>query len=82
MLSQLYSDLVRGSLRRQLVNRGACLALAILLIGASAAFVRDVLAQGNTSGGFRGIVRDQATGNPIPGAKVVFSLVVQLGVIL
>ena len=49
-----------------------CYALTIVFIfGAATSFTPGVFAQGNTSGGFKGVVRDKGTGNFIPGAKVV-----------
>ncbi len=49
-----------------------CFALSLfILIGAAASVGPALFAQGTTSGGFKGIVRDKATGNPLPGAKVV-----------
>lgn len=49
--------------------RLACLAWAVLCLASVATPI--VLAQGNTSGAFSGIVRDKGTGKPVPGAKVV-----------
>ena len=64
--------LIQRSLKRQRLTQRALLSLAALILTALAGTGNGIFAQGNTSGGFRGIVRDKATGNPIAGARVVF----------
>jgi hypothetical protein len=71
MLSQSNPGIVQTFAGRQLTKRAAYFAFLVLVL-ASFAALSNVLAQGTTSGGFRGLVRDQATGNPIAGARVIF----------
>lgn len=63
MLSQINSQLARYFFR---ISGCACFAVAIVF-----ALNTVMPAQGTTSGGFKGIVRDRNTGAPISGAKVV-----------
>ena len=63
MLSQINSQLARNFFR---ISGCACFAVAIVF-----ALNTVMPAQGTTSGGFKGIVRDRNTGAPISGAKVV-----------
>ena len=70
MFSKINSTAVRHMfvIRRSEI---ACLAFTLVAVLGAAVLDPGVFAQGNTSGGFKGVVRDKGTGNPIPGATVV-----------
>src|SRR5258705_6741632 len=49
----------------------ALLAISVAFVVALSAASSAVMAQGSTTGAFKGRVIDSATGKPVPGAKVV-----------
>jgi hypothetical protein len=51
--------------------RKVLIAFPAIILFITALFTGGLHAQGNTSGGFRGVVRDKATGNSVAGARVV-----------